>query len=179
MNKIYEKQAPDALGERVKGPFWPGKAWYTEVITVCKFAWGPRFILGGKQHSLDSLSVWVGVLATNHLKVWELVGLKTINSFRRELIMMKNSAQVTLVPIVAPRRPQEEEFPLNVNLSMDPHTLDLSGSSCLVPMVLPLGIMTGMNVKQKNWSLGAHRWPSTEIWTGRGILSSHEGCDLG
>ena len=25
------------------------------------------------------------------------------------------------------------------------------------------GIMTGMNVKQKNWSLGAHRWPFTEI----------------
>ena len=72
-------------------------------------------------------------------------------------------------PIVAPRRPQEEEFPLNVTLSMDPHTLYLSGSSCLVPMAA-LGIMTGMNVNQKNCSLGAHGWPSTEIWTSRGTL---------
>lgn len=50
---------------------------------------------------------------------------------------MENSAQVTPVLQQHLEGHKEEEFPLSVNLRMDPHTLYLLGSSYLVPLVQP------------------------------------------
>lgn len=62
MNKIYEKQAPDALGERVKGPFLAWKSLVYRGDHCVQICMGTKIHPGRKATAAPS--VWLVTLTT-------------------------------------------------------------------------------------------------------------------
>lgn len=125
---------------------------------MCKFAWGPRCILGGKWSNPDPFLVRVSVLATNHCEGMRTGGNKDHQSLQRGAHCDGEFCTGDPGPIAAPRRPQRGRVPTEC----EPE----DGSTYFVPPWIQLpcplgsasGMRIGMNVNQKSCSLGAHMW---------------------